>query len=204
VRVVGGIHRRAALWPAVALAGLAGCGQESQDVNEPAGTFPVEVVRADFPTSQRLAQRSTMEIAVRNAGAETVPNVAVTVEPVQPGAPAKADAFEEASDQPGLANPSRPVWIVDSGPAGGVTAYSNTWALGRLRPGQVKTFVWRVTAVKPGTHTVKYTVAAGLDGKAKARLASGELATGSFQVDISGTPADARVGAGDQPQTLPR
>lgn len=180
-----------------AAAGLAGCGSPGQDANEPRGTFPVDV-QASFPTSQRLAERTRMEIAVRNAGSKTVPNVAVTVEPVQRNAPAKADAFEEASTQQGLADPSRPVWVVDSGPRGGITAYTNTWALGPLKPGQTKTFVWRVTAVKPGVHAVRYTVSAGLDGKAKAQLAGGGRPTGLFQIDISSAPADARVGPNGQ------
>lgn len=185
---------RAALAAGLALA-IAGCGEQPrQDADEPAGTFTVELLRVSFPTKQRLAQRSQMEIAVRNAGDQPVPNVAATVEPVQPGATSKADAFAEASSQAGLADPSRPVWIVDAGPRGGITAYSNTWALGRLNPGEVKTFVWRVTAMKPGTHVIRYTVAAGLDGKAKARLPGGELPSGQLRVDISGAPADAAVG----------
>ena len=192
---------------ASALAVLAGCGgggPNSQDANELEGDYTVEVVRASFPTEQRLAERSQLEIAVRNAGDKTVPNVAVTVEPG--GTPASgAAAFEETSPDRRLANPSRPVWILDAGPRGGITAYTNTWALGPLRPGQSRTFVWRVTAVKPGSHTVKYTVAAGLDGKAKARLPDGDgPPTGEIQVNISREPADGRLGPGDQPVVSPR
>jgi hypothetical protein len=174
---------------------LAGCGggPKGQDANESAGTYTLDIERASFPTRQRLAQRSTLEIAVRNVGAKTVPNVAVTVEPVQPPNSPAALAFEEASRQPGLANPSRPVWVLDAGPRGGVTAYTNTWTLGKLEPGQLKTFVWRVTAVKAGSHAIKYTVAAGLDGKAKAQLPGGEQPTGAFDIAISGEPAQARV-----------
>jgi hypothetical protein len=75
-----------------------------------------------------------------------------------------------------------------------VTAYTNTWALGPLRRDQVKTFIWRVTAVKPGIHTIKYTVAAGLNGKAKARLPGGDVPTGSFQINIASGPAEGRLG----------
>ena len=88
----------------------------------------------------------------------------------------------------GLAHPSRPVWVVDrppgpcdsgcsanssagSGrPGGAVTAYSNTWALGRARAGHTAKFDWAVTAVAPGHHVVAWEVAAGLNGKAKAVL----------------------------------
>jgi hypothetical protein len=192
---------------ALALAGLVvtGCGGgERQDSDEPSGTFPVDVVKATFPTQQRLAEKSELRIAVRNAGQKAVPNVAVTVESDEADQTAEAAAFAEASEQPGLADPSRPVWVLDSGPHGGITAYTNTWALGPLKPNQTKTFVWHVTAVKSGVHAIKYKVAAGLDGKAKAVLAGGnEQPTGAFTINVSGKPASARVGANGQVITEP-
>lgn len=166
---------------AAALA-LAGCGDERQDANEPAGTYTVEIVDAKFPAKQQLAQRSTLTLAVRNASPKPLPNVAVTV-----------DSFARDREQPGLADPSRPVWILDAGPRGGDSAYVNTWQLGALAPGQTRTFSWRVTAVAPGVHTVKYKVAAGLDGRAKAQLASGRAPEGSFTVRITDKPSQARV-----------
>jgi hypothetical protein len=193
---------------ALALVGLVvtGCGGgERQDSDEPAGTFPVDVVKATFPTQQRLAEKSELRIAVRNAGQKAVPNVAVTVESDEADQTAEAAAFAEASEQPGLADPSRPVWVLDSGPHGGITAYTNTWALGPLKPNQTKTFVWHVTAVKSGVHAIKYKVAAGLDGKAKAVLPGGnEEPTGTFTINVSNKPADARVGDGGQVITEPR
>jgi hypothetical protein len=162
------------------------------------------VVKATFPTKQRLAETSELQIAVRNAGDKAVPNVAVTVESDEADQTAAAAAFAEASDQAGLADPSRPVWVLDTGPHGGITAYTNTWALGSLKPNQTKTFVWRVTAVKSGVHAIKYKVAAGLDGKAKAVVAGGnEEPTGSFTINVSGKPASARVGANGQVITEP-
>jgi hypothetical protein len=187
---------------AMALTGLvaAGCGGgERQDANEPSGTFPVDVTKATFPTKQRLAEKSELQIAVRNAGNKAVPNVAVTVESDEADQTATAAAFAEASEQPGLADPSRPVWVLDDGPTGGITAYTNTWALGQLAPHQTKTFVWRVTAVKSGVHAIKYKVAAGLDGKAKAVMAGGnDEPTGTFTVNVSAKPANARVGPDGQ------
>lgn len=182
-----------------ALVALAGCGGGArQDANEPSGTFTLDVTKATFPVKQRLADRSTLEIGVRNAGNGVVPNVAVTVTAgdtgnAPAGSTAGAAAFAEPSDQPGLADPSRPVWVLDNGPTGGVTAYTNTWALGALKPGETKTFLWHVTAVKAGTHAIKYRVAAGLNGKAKAKLPGGADPEGDFTVAISRKPADARV-----------
>ena len=191
---------------ALALLGAAGCGGGNpQDVNEPSGKFPIQVVRATFPTTQRLAQVSQLEIAVRNAGRKKVPNVAVSILSAEANAPAEATAFEEASSEPGLAESSRPVWVLNAGPRGGITAYTNTWALGTLRPGQVRTFVWNVTAVKSGVHSIKYKVAAGLNGKAKAIVpGSDQEPAGQITIRISGKPANARVGENGQVIKIPR
>jgi hypothetical protein len=167
---------------AAALA-VAGCGGATrQDAAEPSGTFRVDIVNASFPTKQHLAKSERFAISVRNTGHDAVPNVAVTV-----------DSFATRSQQAGLADPSRAVWIVDAAPRGGDTAYTNTWALGRLAPGQTRRFVWRVTAVQSGTHTVKWAVAAGLNGKAKATLSGNRAPAGSVTVDVSDKPAQARV-----------
>jgi hypothetical protein len=188
----------------VAALGLAACGGgTSQDANEAAGTYPVDVVNATFPAKQRLAQKSVLAITVRNAGDKTIPNLAATVEAGDKAGggngAGNAQAFAEASQESGLADPSRPVWVLDSAPRGGVTAYTNTWALGALKPGEQRTFLWHVTAVKSGVHSVRYEVAAGLDGKAKAVLAGGsQRPSGQFTIDISGKPANARVGDNGQ------
>jgi hypothetical protein len=174
---------RLALVATTSALAVAGCGgNERQDASEPSGTFEVAVVRASFPTKQHLAQPERFVIAVRNTGDRAVPNVAVTV-----------SSFAERSEQAGLADPERAVWIIDSSPSGGQTAYTNTWALGRLAPGQTRRFVWRVTAVKAGTHTVKWQVAAGLNGKAKATLSGNRAPAGSVTVDVSDKPAQSHV-----------
>jgi len=162
---------------------LAGCGGgDKQDANEPSGTFDMDVVNDSFPLTQHVSRQSRMIIEIRNTGQKAVPNVAVTVK-----------GFGKRINQQGLADPTRPIWIVDRGPRGGDTAYVGTWALGSLAPGRTRKFEWRVTPVKSGQYDLKYEVAAGLDGKAKARTPNGERPGGSFTVKVSGKPADARV-----------
>lgn len=183
-----------ALLGAVAL-GSCG-GGERQDANEPVGRFPVSVVRAEFPTAQKLAKRSQMEIVVRNTGRRAVPNVAVTVR-----------GFDERLQGRGLADPERPVFVIngepkeigsfpeskDAAPEGGETAYVDTWALGRLRPGQRKSFRWSVTAVEAGAFRLSYEVAAGLDGKARAVAAGGGIPRGQFRGTVSDEAPESRV-----------
>jgi hypothetical protein len=186
---------------ALALAGIlavAGCGgAERQDEDEPEGEFAVEVVRASFPEDQKLAKSSNLVITVRNAGRETIPNIAVTV-----------DGFNFRKPDPELADPERPQFVInglpreiggfpeakDAAPLGCDTAYVNTWACGPLRPGREKTFRWSVTAVKAGDFDIHWRVAAGLDGKARAVSAGGGGAPrGSFSGNVSDEAPEVRV-----------
>jgi len=88
----------------------------------------------------------------------------------------------------------------EASPPGGGTAYVNTWALGKLAPGKERSFHWSVTAVKAGPFRVKYTVAAGLNGKAKAVDANGRRPVGSFAGTISDKAPITRVS--DDGQTV--
>ena len=87
----------ACLLTALCLVAVAGCGGgERQDENEPEGSYPVEVVRATFPEDQKLAKSSNLLVTVRNAGRETIPNIALTV-----------NGLDERRDDPDLADPVR-------------------------------------------------------------------------------------------------
>jgi hypothetical protein len=179
-------------------AAVAGCGgAERQDEDEPEGRFAMEVVRATFPEDQKLAKRSNLVITVRNAGRKTVPNVAVTV-----------DGFNFSKPDPELADPERPQFVIngvpreiggfpeskEAAPLGCDTAYVNTWACGPLRAGRERTFRWSVTAVKAGAFDIRWRVAAGLDGKAKAVSAGGDGAPrGSFSGTVSDKAPQVRV-----------
>jgi hypothetical protein len=183
---------------------LTACGSGArQDANEPSGHFPVQILAARFPASQRLAQRIDLVIAVRNSGDQTIPNIAVTI--TNPLYGTAVQAFSTYLAQPGLANHSRPVWIIirPPGPCGfscksyglgsAVTAYSNTWALGALHPGAVARFDWRLAAVKSGRYLVRYQIAAGLNGKAVAVRADGSRPAGTFVVTIRRAPPQLYV-----------
>jgi hypothetical protein len=200
---------------AVALTLTACGGGQLQSANEPNGKFKVSVT-SSFPATQRLSEATKFIVKVTNVDTHAIPDVAVTICNVTCGASSKdlqrgwgtsVQAFSYKLDMPGLASDSRPVWVVDQapnpngcqyscqqgGPGGAVTAYSNTWALGRLAPGKSATFDWHVTAIRPGNYTVAWQVAAGLNGKALARTSSGGVPQGTFKVKIANAPQQSYV-----------
>lgn len=173
---------------------IAGCGSgPRQDADEPSGSYKLEVTAARFPSSQSIAQTALMVVRVRNADSKAAPNVAVTVETDPEKAGDGTVAFGQRVADDRLADPARPVWIVNEGPPGGDSAATNTWALGRLGAGETKTFIWKVTAVQAGDYTIRYRISPGLTGKAK--LASGGRTDGLFKVRIDDKPVPARVDA---------
>jgi len=272
----------------LSLAGCFGCGGERQDANEPEGEFPVEIVSAELPAKQRLAQTSELRLTVANVGDETIPDLAVTaftaaeeeagsadaedaeasegdsatdsqgedVPEEQLGAeveqaleeelsdgddgetsgetevteddqsgetagaetsqdeqlPQAAGAFSVISQQEGLAIPSRPVWILEqgyprsadeeagpappgeiSGTGGAEAAQTNTFSFGPLEPNATTELIWEVTPVQAGTYTVRYRIAAGLQGKAVAVTQDGSAPVGEFVVRITDVPPQTRV-----------
>jgi hypothetical protein len=175
-----------------ALVAVSGCGGgEAQDADEPEGTYRLEVADASFPATQAIAEQSTMRIQVRNPGESDVPDVAVTVETKGSKPDDGLTAFGQKSEDSRLADPNRPIWVLDQEPVGGTSAYANTWTLGPLKGGETKTFEWKLTAVEPGSYSLAYRISPGLDGKAK--LASGTRAGGTFAVTVSDEPVPARV-----------
>ena len=199
---------------------LAGCGAEAaQDENEPEGEFPVRVDEATFPERQTLAKDSRLTIELRNVGDRTIPNINVTVH----GFDRKLRNPEDPSEvDPELADPSRPVFVVDQSPVEFLrdrapedqslvdqevnppagterrgSVYVDTYSLGELPPDERAVFRWDVSAVEPGPFKLTYEVNAGLDGKAEAVSEGGEPLTGSFEGVIADTPPEARVSAAD-------
>lgn len=190
--------------------GISACGgdKQRQDANEPAGEFEVEVVSANFPTKQRLAQTSDLRMKIENTGEDEIGDLAVTI---YTGDEKASGSFSIRSSQPDLADPNRPVWILEEGypklvvngiddkdldqapPGGAEAAQTGTFSFGTVAAGDSKDIVWRLTPVVAGTYTVHYELAAGLTGKAKAVTDDGSPVEGEFVVTISDKPPSARV-----------
>jgi hypothetical protein len=197
---------------ALAIAGCGGSSPASSPADPPGnagggGAYPIAITTASFPRRQSLSQRVQLVIAVHNTGHRALPNVAVTIcnttcsYRARRGEGTTAQAFSyDIGRAPNLANPSRPIWIVQQapgkcgyscrnlGPGAAVTAYSNTWALGRLAAGRTVRFVWTVTPVKSGRFTVAWQVAAALSGQNRAVLGGGKPARGTLLANVSTKP----------------
>jgi hypothetical protein len=182
---------------------LAACGGgSSSDANEPSGSYDVRVTTAAFPPRQHLGQTSLMRIAVRNTGERTLPALAVTITIVGEEGENSSLPFGIRDPKPDLAQPDRPVWVLaqtyprlagSSDPGGASSANPKTFVLGALKPGRTTAAVWKLSAVRAGSYTLRYDVAAGLTGDAKARTTGGVSAGGSFAAEISAALPDVEV-----------
>ncbi|MEA2473351.1 MAG: hypothetical protein QOE06_1266 [Thermoleophilaceae bacterium] len=205
-----------------------GCGGGTrQDADEPKGSFPVEVLSATFPQDQKLAKDSKMSIVVRNAGSKEIPIISVTVEcPGQThkgsgqadrsagsggsasGAGGQGGGFDYRTTFPGVADPARPQFVVNTiptrtprnydrgrlDPLERSSSYVSTFPLGTLGPGRQAAFTWDVTAVRAGPYKICWKVNAGLDGKAKATAYQGKPIVGQFSGTVSAKAPDASIG----------
>src|SRR5688572_21870261 len=157
--------------------GISACGGGGarQDVDEPSGNFPVEV-KASFPDRQQLVEASHLELEIDNVGDQTIPDLAVTIyttlTPAPTGEPKASRPFAVRLDQENLADPTRPVWILEhkfpklitpgadrgdlgrAPSAGAAAAQTDTFQFGAVRSGESKDIVWRVTPVRAGSYTV--------------------------------------------------
>jgi len=182
---------------------LAGCGGKeepgSQFSNEPGGDYPVEVISAEFPARQTIAETYDFKLAVRNSGDKAIPAMAVTIN--LPGEGSTL-AFAYRDDQVGLAQPQRPVWVLEEGypklagtigRGGAGTSDRRTFNFGEVEAGDTAEMIWRVVAVKPGSRKLSYQVNAGLGGDSQALDAAGEQATGVLPTNISAKPVLTKI-----------
>jgi len=187
---------------------LGACGDESSsDANEPAGTYSMRVTEASFPTEQRLGQTSLLRLGVRNTGKKTVPTLAVTISVAGKDGSASALPFGVSDQQEGLAQAERPVWVLAAtyprlygspDPGGATTSNRKTFSFGPLKPGRTTRAVWKLSAVKAGHFALRYSIAAGLSGEAKAKTGGGVAPGGSFVTEISAVPPDTEVTDGGE------
>jgi hypothetical protein len=165
---------------------LAACGGgDKQDANEPSATYRVAIVKAKFPGRQYLGARQTLTLVIRNIGSDTIPNLTTSISNSSTPGPS---GFYKRLDDPNLADPNRPIWVLDRSPNNSITAYTSTWAVGPLEPHRTKILTWHVSAVMPGNYSVHYLISGGLNGKAKAVQADGSPAKGSLRVFITPRP----------------
>jgi hypothetical protein len=214
--------------------GVSACGGgQRQDATEPSADFPVQVTKAKFSNHQRLAETNDLELAIKNVGKQTIPDLAVTIYTVETNGSGSVrlkagvaatgsgqGSFNIRLDNPNLADPNRPAWVLENEypklldpprvtvahlskapPAGALAAQTDTFQFGALPSGEQRDIVWRVTAVRAGTYTVHYEVAAGLQGKAKAVTANGSPVKDEFVATITSKSPQTCVGAGGKVAT---
>ncbi len=199
----------AALLAALALASaLAACGGgDSQDANEPAGTYRAKVVEASLPAREQVGDTVLMKLGVRNTGTKAIPALTVNVSVGGKQGRSSTLPFGIRDPQPGLAQPDRPVWVLadhypkfqgSSEPGGAGTSNPKTFAFGELKPGRTASLVWKLSAVRPGRWALTYAIDAGLSGEARAETANGVEPGGTFLARISSARQNREVnGAGE-------
>jgi len=185
-----------------ALLGACGGGDSSSEPSEPTGAYDVAVTAASFPAEQDLGQTSLLKLGFRNTGDKAVPVLAVTISVAGKQGETSALPFGIHDPTPGLAQPDRPVWVLaatyprlqgSSEPGGASTSNPKTFAFGPLKPGETTKAVWKLSAVRAGKYTVRYSVAAGLGGQAKAETRGGVAPGGSFVTEITTELPDTEV-----------
>lgn len=199
-------HRAAvaAVLAALLALSIAACGDESSsDANEGEGIYRVKVTDANFPPQQHLGQTYLLDLGIRNTGDKTIPALTVNVSIKGKQGEGSTLPFGIRDPQPELAQPDRPVWVlaehypkfVGSAAAGGAqTSNPKTFDFGPLKKDASADVVWKLSAVKPGSYTLVYTVEAGLSGATKAETGSGGSAPGgTFTVKISSAERNTEV-----------
>jgi hypothetical protein len=168
----------AGLIAAMAVTLLASCGDEDSSGEEPdkPPVYHVKLTESLIPVNWRVGETYRMFLGFRNAGKNTVPNLAVTVTILGKAGRASSLPFGIHDPTPGVAQPDRPVWVLEAGypklqgskgPGGASTSNPKTFAFGPLKPGQGKKMEWKLTAVRPGDYGIRYEGAGDIDGESK-------------------------------------
>lgn len=171
---------------------------EEKPAEEQGAVYHVRLEESEFesdtPFAQEVGETNLMHLAFKNYGKNVVPNFNVTIG--IDGKEGEASALPFAIHDPteGVAQADRPVWVLAAGyprfegssrPAGASTANAKTFAFGRLKPGQTKRMVWKLTAVRPGYYKLRYTGAGDLDPNSKTKSPfAGDPPGMWFNVDV--------------------
>jgi hypothetical protein len=180
---------------------LAACGESSSD-KEAAGEYDVGVTGASFPSLQRLGQTSLLKLSFTNEGEKKLPNLVVSFKVAGKQGATASLPFGIHEQQTGLANPTRPVWVLaehfpklagSSEKGGAATSDPKTFAFGPLKAGRTTSVVWKLSAVREGKYTLRYSVGAGLGGQTTARTKNGVPPGGTFVAEISAETPNTEV-----------
>lgn len=211
---------------ALATLALAGCGGARQDVTEPIANFPVQVVNASFPASQRLSEHTHLVIAIRNVGSKSIPDLTVTICNVTctyspktvPGEGTSVAPFSQCvgaaasagspgsclqvAQQEGEANKSSPIWVVDR-PPGPCTYSCEEGGAGAYATADSNSWQ-RGSPLAPGaTATFDWAVTAVAPGKF---VVAWEIAAGQYgkakAILANGSGACGRTPCGTFPVTI--
>jgi hypothetical protein len=185
-------------------ASFSACGDDSSSSGsgEADASYEVKVVKAEFPTAQRLGETNQLRLGVRNTGEEKLPALTMSVSIAGEEGQDSGLPFGIRDPQPGLAQADRPVWVLSaryprvggsSESSGGETSNKKTFEFGPLKPGATTEVVWQLSAVRTGNYELLYEIGAGLGGRSKAETAAGTEAGGSFAVRISEEPPNTVV-----------
>lgn len=195
------------LFGGAVLSACGGAEPGSQFASEAQGEFPVEVIEAQFDPVQKVARTYDLTLAVRNSGDEKIPAISTTIN--LPGLGSTL-AFAYRDRQKGLAQPQRPVWVMEEdypklagtvGRGGAATASRRTFNFGELTPGETANMVWRVTAIRPGSYRVAWELSAGLGQNTRAVDSRGARPRGVLPVRINNRAQLTRVN--DKGQVVP-
>lgn len=170
-------------------------GNKKEKPSEEKGpVYKVRVSFSEFPSAQEVGETKKMRLGFENYGDKVVPNLAVTLGIAGEEGEASSLPFAIHDPTPGVAQADRPVWVLAAGyprfegsdrPAGASTANQKTFAFGRLKPGQEKKMVWKLTAVRPGHFQLRYEAAGDLDPNSETRSPFDGVPPGLFfNVDI--------------------
>jgi len=181
---------------------IAGCGDDDDSGSEDERAYEAAVVSAEFPPRQRLGETTRMRLKVRNEGDRTIPSLVVNVSLGGEAGGGSSLPFGIRSEEPGLAAPERPVWVLsehypkrgDSDDPGGTEGASpKSFNFGPLPAGRSVDGVWQLNAVRTGRYQVLYGIDGDVGGEARVESPSGDPIRGRFTVTITDSVPDTTV-----------